>query len=266
MRFYVTPLLIALLGGFLLLPGHSQAQSPTEVSTTIEQEASADEDRPLAFVRRFKPRVNIFNRASQKYQKAEQGGKLYDGDTLATGENGYAAVQFMDRSLAKVKPNSVLLVNGSVDDDTRSMSTRILMNAGEVLMNVDDASQSDFEVATSTSVATVKGTEFAFSVMPNGQSGIYVFEGTVSVLAIESGETTEIGSGRFAEVSADGETIRTGEMDEDERKRRREEFDRADEKMQPKTLKLRFRDEDGNIREVEVKYFENEDEPNDGEE
>ncbi|MFB6274127.1 MAG: FecR domain-containing protein [Salinibacter sp.] len=251
----------------LLIPGQSRGQTPAGASkSTAAQEARADEGRPLAFVRRFKPQVSIFNRASQKYLKAEQGQELYDGDTLATGENGYAAVQFMDKSLAKVKPNSVLIANGSVDDDTRSMSTRILLNAGEVLMNVNDAGRSDFEVATSSSVATVKGTEFISSVSPTGQSTHYVFEGTVSVLATESGQTKEIGSGMYARVDAEGETITTGQMDKDEQKKRRKEFNKMEEKMQPKTLKLRFRDEDGNIREVEIKYYENKGEQNDGEE
>ena len=258
MRFHTTHVIVAIVWSLLLIPGQSLAQTGTNASqSTAQQSSSADEGRPLAFVRRFKPQVKVFNRASQKYATAEQGGKLYSGDTLATGENGYAAVQFMDRSLAKVTPNSILLVNGSVDDDTRSMSTRLLLNAGEVLMNVDDAGRSNFEVATSTSVATVKGTEFASSVTESGESRHFVFEGTVTVLATESGQTREIGGGMYAQVGADGQTITTGQMDESEQQQRREEYDRTDEKMQPKTLKLRLRDEDGNIREVELEYYEN---------
>lgn len=267
MHLYTKYVLIAVLGGILYSPASLQAQSPQSVteSETVEQGTQADEGRPLAFVRRFKPKVNIFNRASQKYLTAEQGEKLFNGDTLATGEDGYAAVQFMDKSLAKVKPSSILLVNGSVDDATQSTSTRILLNAGEVLMNVNDATRSDFEVATSSSVATVKGTEFISSVEPTGESLHYVFEGAITVLATESGQTEDIGSGRFARVSADGQTITTGEMDEDEQQRRRKEFEEAEQQRQPKTLELRFRDEDGNVREVEIEYYENEDEPNENE-
>lgn len=267
MHLYTKYVLIAVLGGVLFLPGSLQAQTsqPVAESSAEEQSTQADRGRPLAFVRRFKPKVNIFNRASQKYLTAEQGEKLFDGDTLATGEDGYAAVQFMDKSLAKVKPSSVLLVNGSVDDATQSTSTRILLNAGEVLMNVNDATRSSFEVATSSSVATVKGTEFISSVGPMGESLHYVFEGTITVLATESGQTEDIGQGRFARVSADGQTITTGEMDEDQQQRLRKEFEEAEQQRQRKTLELRFRDEDGSVREVEIKYHENEDEPNENE-
>ncbi len=247
--------LTAILGALVLLPAQSLGQTSANAS-----QASADEGRPLAFVRQFKPQVDIFNRASQKYKQASQGERLFDGDTLATGDDGYAAVQFMDRSLAKVKPNSVLLVNGSVDDETQSTSARILMEAGEILMNVDDATRSDFEVATPNSVATVKGTQFISSVEDTGESVHYVLEGTVEVRATESGQTEEIGAGTFAEVSADGEEITTGELEEDEQQRRRDDFEQTDEEMTPKTLKLRFRDEDGNIRTIEIQYYENDDE------
>jgi ferric-dicitrate binding protein FerR (iron transport regulator) len=255
--------LIAILGGLLLLPAQSLGQTSSNVSqASADAESRANEGRPLAFVRQFKPQVDIFNRASQKYTTADQGERLFDGDTLATGDDGYAAVQFMDKSLAKVKPNSVLLVNGSVDDETQSTSTRILMEAGEIFMDVDDATRSDFDVATPNSVATVKGTQFGSSVEDTGESVHYVLEGTVEVLATESGQTEEIGAGMFAEVSADGEEITTGELEEDEQERRREEFEQVDEEMTPKTLELRFRDEDGNVRTIEIQYYENDDEQN----
>jgi hypothetical protein len=253
--------LIAILGGLLLFPAQSLGQTSSNASqATTDAETRDDEDRPLAFVRQYKPQVDIFNRASQKYAEADQGKRLFDGDTLATGDDGYAAVQFMDKSLAKVKPNSVLLVNGSVDDETQSTSTRILMEAGEIFMDVDDATRSDFDVATPNSVATVKGTQFGSSVEDTGESIHYVLEGTVEVLAAESGQTEEIGAGMFAEVSADGEEITTGELEEDEQQRRREEFEQADEKMTPKTLELRLRDEDGNVRTIEIQYYENDEE------
>lgn len=258
---------IAILGALVLLPAQSLAQTSSDASqATADAEARADEGRPLAFVRQFKPQVDIFNRASQKYTTADQGERLFDGDTLATGDNGYAAVQFMDRSLAKVKPNSVLLVNGSVDDETQSTSTRILMEAGEILMDVDDETRSNFDVATSNSVATVKGTQFGVSVRDTGESFHYVLEGTVEVRATESGQTEEISAGMFAEVSADGEEITTGELEEDEQQRRRDDFEQTDEEMTPKTLELRFRDEDGNIQTIEIQYYENDEEQNDGNE
>lgn len=266
MRFHTTHVLLAVVWGLLLVPGQSWGQDATggSASEDAEQGTSAEEGRPLAFVRRFKPQVNVFNRASQKYLRADRGEKLFDGDTLATDKNGYAAVQFMDKSLAKVKPNSVLLVNGSVDDDTRSTSTRILMNAGEVLMNVDDATRGDFEVATSSSVATVKGTEFGSSVERTGESYHFVLEGSVNVRATESGQTEDIGEGMFARVDPEGQTITTGQLDQAERERRRKEFEEAEEKMKPKTLELRFRDQDGNVRTLEIKYFENEGEQDGG--
>ena len=73
-------------------------------------------DRPLAFVKRFKPNVDVQNSTEDRSKrldldedKAEQ---LFDGDTLRTDNDGYALVVFMDQSIAKVKPRSLLIVKG----------------------------------------------------------------------------------------------------------------------------------------------------------
>lgn len=219
-------------------------------------EISLPDERPIAFVRRFKPNVRIFN--IDKIKKAEKAEELYDGDTLATGESGYAAVQFMDNSLAKVKPSSLLLINGSVDNNTKSTSTRILLNAGEIMMNVQEQNRSDFEVATSTSVATVKGTEFGSSVEQEGGSFHFVLEGSIEVMAQQSNQVETITSGQFARVSENGQQIETGDLETEDLNKRRKEFDQFDEKMEPKKLRFEFRGDDGELREIEIEYYENE--------
>ncbi len=215
------------------------------------------EERPIAFVRRFKPQVNIFNAAAGKFAEAEKAEKLYDGDTLMTGKDGYAAVQFMDKSLTKVKPSSLLLINGSVDNSTQSNSTRILLKAGEVMMDVEDRNRGDFEVATQTSVATVKGTKFGSSVDSKGSSTHFVLEGSVEVFARESNQRETITDGQFARVSQDGQDIETGQLEDDELDQRQKEFDDFDKKLESKKVKFRFRGEDGEIREIELEYYEN---------
>jgi hypothetical protein len=65
--------LIAILGGLLLFPAQSLGQTSSNASqATTDAETRDDEDRPLAFVRQYKPQVDIFNRASQKYAEADQ--------------------------------------------------------------------------------------------------------------------------------------------------------------------------------------------------
>lgn len=204
-------------------------------------------DRPLAFVRRYKPSVNIF----PKNIPADKGEPLYNGDTLRTNEDGYAAVQFMDKSIAKVTPSSELIVRGEVRND-KSTSTRIVLEAGEIFMEVIQQADNNFEVATSRSVASVKGTEFGI----NHENYAWVEEGIVEFTATISGETVTLRQRMFGQVNNDN-SITTGELTDEELERLRDEFEELAGQSEPKTFILRFRDENGQLREMEIEYYNN---------
>lgn len=204
-------------------------------------------DRPLAFVRRYKPDVTVF----PKNISADKGEPLFNGDTLRTNEAGYAAVQFMDKSIAKVKPQSELIVNGEVRND-KSSSARITLEVGEIFMEVVERTDNNFEVATSKSVASVKGTEFGVT----HDNYAWVEEGIVEFTATISGETVTLRQRMYGQVNDDN-SITTGELTDEELAQLREDFEQMTEEAEPKTFKLRFRDENGQIREIEGKYYEN---------
>lgn len=206
-------------------------------------------DRPLAFVRRYKPSVNIF----PKNISADKGEPLFSGDTLRTNEEGYAAVQFMDKSIAKVKPQSELIVNGEVRND-KSSSARITLEVGEIFMEVVERANNNFEVATSKSVASVKGTEFGVT----DEDYAWVENGIVEFTATLSGETVTLRQRMYGRVNADN-SISTGELTEETLRQLREDFEQLTEEAEPNTFRLRFRDENGQIREIEGKYYENRD-------
>lgn len=215
--------------------------------TTTEIYRHVTEERPLAFVRRFKPDVNIL----PKNVKAEKGEPLFSGDTLRTNDVGYAAVQFMDNSIAKVKPNSELIVNGEVRND-KSTSARIALEAGEIFMEVIKRSNNNFEVATSKSVASVKGTEFGIT----DANYAWVEDGIVEFTATISGNVVALNQRMYGQVNDDN-TITTGELTVEELQRLRNEFLEAAGQSEPGSFKLRFRDENGQIREIEIDYYEN---------
>lgn len=213
--------------------------------------------RPLAIVRRFKPEVDVINRNVNKNRKAQKAEQLFDGDTLATGSDGYAAVQFMDNSLAKIKPNSMLVVNGQVDNSNKSTATRIVLDAGEIFLNVTPRSRSDFDVATPSSVASVKGTKFGTSVGSDGESYIWVSEGEVVVTAAKTGESVSITPGMYGQVNSEGTVITTGKMKKSKMKDREDEFNQMDSKMKPKKLRLKFRDKNGQLHQINLDYYDN---------
>lgn len=211
---------------------------------------SADK-RPLAFVQKFKPSVRV--QAKGKVNDVKKRGKpLYNGDTLRTDKNGFALVQFMDKSLAKVRPNSRLIVQGEVEGKNNT-STRIGLELGEIFLNVSKQGKDNFEVATNTSVASVKGTQFGAS----ANNYFWVKEGRVQVLASSTGRSVTLGPQEYGQVQQDG-SIETGELSEEEMDKHDKKYSQMNEKMEPKVYKLRFTDENGQQRVIEVKVYENE--------
>ena len=201
------------------------------------------DDRPLAIVRRFKPTVSVDNAklSERKDLNLEDnlGEKLYSGDTLYTDSEGYALVVFMDNSIAKVKPNSMLVVRGDTDKAIKKGNTRIDLGLGEIFLEVQPQGGNDFEVNTSRSLASVKGTKFG-----NTNDGyVWVKEGQVDVVALVSGETVSLFEKMYAQVNEEGNELDGG-------------YENLDENLIKKQMKVRFRDANGQIREVIIDYFE----------
>lgn len=208
-------------------------------------------DRPLAFVRKFKPDVEVTNEQVETISK--RGEALFNGDTLRTDEHGFALVQFMDKSLAKVKPESRLLIQGDIQNDTKqNATTRIGIEIGEIFLNVTEQGDNNFEVATSTSVASVKGTGFGATF----DDYYWVIEGEVEISVTDTDETATLTDRMYAQVNDDG-TIETGVLSDEEIESRNEEYALLEDKLDPDTIRIRFTDEDGREQVIELKVFEN---------
>lgn len=223
------------------------------VSSEIEEYKA---DRPIAIVKRFKPDVSVRNMEADKSLlldlEENKGEQLFNGDSLITSEEGFALVVFMDASVAKVKPSSLLIVNGEVSTTSKAMSTRINLLGGEIFLNVEPQGTNDFEVATSRSLASVKGTEFG-----NKADGfIWVEEGQVDVTALNSGQTVSLYDKMFAQVDVQGNNIDSGTLSDEELSNLDEGYNEIENDMIQKEIILKFRDQNGQLREVSIDVFE----------
>ncbi|MEX0660694.1 MAG: FecR family protein [Balneolaceae bacterium] len=209
------------------------------------------EGNELGLIRRSVPSVFISN---AQVDTAEVGTSLFSGDTLQTNQDGYAMILFMDESITRVRPESQLIIRGEVRRD-RSSSSNISVETGEIFMNINPDAGSDVEIGTYNSVAAVKGTIFG-----SRSTGYYwVEEGEVEVVARESGMTVTITGGMYAKVDEDGEGIETGTLNSEEIAELSEDYKILDSDLIERTLKLRFRDENGQLREIEMDYIEQND-------
>jgi ferric-dicitrate binding protein FerR (iron transport regulator) len=247
---------LSILAGILLfaLPGSVQAiQAAGPMAASLTDSPNPDE-RPLAIVRRFRPIVVVKQTAQSEWLDARITQPLFDRDTLRTGPDGYALIQFMDNSLARVRPNSLLVIRGETRDRGSTFS-RITLQAGEMLLNVNGR-QSNYEVITRSAVASVKGTSFNTRIEDDQTTTFTGFSGIVEIMALNSGQTVNLTRRNRVRVDQRGETITLETISTSELQDLQQQYDNLEEGTRPDILRLRFMNRSGQVREVDIRYFE----------
>lgn len=214
---------------------------------TEEADKADSPDREVAIVRYFDPNVDVTD--SSKDTTVETGRSLFSGDTLTTDEKGYALVTFMDQSVVKVCPLSELIIRGEMDRN-QNENIRIDLNRGGVFLNVNRQVNSEFEITTASTMATVKGT--SFGAISNGY--YWVEQGELEVMALQSGQTISVRKGMFAQVDESGTDITTGQLSEKELGRLNSQYNALDEALIQRRLIFSLRGANGQILEEGVEY------------
>ncbi|MCD4796179.1 MAG: FecR family protein, partial [Candidatus Cloacimonetes bacterium] len=141
------------------------------------------------------------------------GDNLFNGDELETREESFAAIKFADESsIVKLFPNSVLNIN--TEKDKNKMNKKNLLKIGELWAKIDKKT-GKFEVETSTTVVSVKGTNFLMKVSEDGITDLYTFEGEVLFQNKLDGESTVVTAGQKGSTTGQGQiTVTTIDPDE----------------------------------------------------
>jgi hypothetical protein len=229
-----------------------------DLVSSIEEDRRAPA-RPLAIVRRFRPMVQIRDTGNVEWVEAKVAYQLFDKDTLRTEREGYAVLQLIDNSLARVRPNSVLVIRGE-PNARNGLNSRIQVESGEVNLRVEGR-VSQYEVSTPSAVAAVKGTEFTTRILEDGSSEFIVITGVVEVKANASGRTQNLTRRRRAVVDPEGNEIVTTTVSNQEVRRTQNEYTQLDTNAKPKVVRIRFVNASGQVQEIEVQYFEKKPEP-----
>jgi hypothetical protein len=103
---------------------------------------------------------------------------LDSGDTVRTGEGGYASVVFQDDgSRVKLGSNAQLTLNASRSGDRLDKSG--FLQVGRLWAKITRKKGSSFQIRTPTSVASVKGTRFILEETRPGTARLWVLEDEV---------------------------------------------------------------------------------------
>lgn len=235
-----------LLFTFHAIPALAQPTDTTAADTVaVDPEEGKEGAKAIAVVTTVRGNAEL-KKGEAEWAAATFGTVLDDGDKVRTGEDGFVALIFTDdRSQLKIRPNTTLTMYGERDEDY-SIAKRVNMELGELLADVQQQKGS-LQVATPTSVASVKGTEFWVVVQVNGETQVLTLEGLVELLNLSSGQTVEVSAGNQALSDLAG-MIQTGEITEDQIP----EF--IQDNLEAQEIEIRFRDDSGEEKTLIIRF------------
>lgn len=147
----------------------------------------------LVYVKGFASLTRAVTRAVEKVKK---GARVFVGDAIKTGRDGFVSLTFRDSSLVNIQPDSDIVIE-KLDCFDKTQSCLIGLRAPMGQLNLD-VGRADFQkptlftIETPYASAAVRGTRFDFDVLEGSVLG--VTEGEVEV--VFAGETAVVGMGK----------------------------------------------------------------------
>ncbi len=202
----------------------------------------------VAIAIKTKGDVSIIHKGLNTAQALKPGSPLSDQDKIRTGKNGFVAIMYLDdKTVLKMLGNSDMTILGQRSGVKINKSIDI--KYGRIAAAVTPQKGKEFMIATPTSVASVKGTELAIDSDPSTGDSFTLIEGLIEVTNNITGETTEVQQGETAVSTPEGslEVNNTTQGD-------LEGFEEADMQVSTQELRFEVEDENGNTKEIIIKF------------
>ncbi len=137
--------------------------------------------------------VNYVKKGATEWQPASIGTILENGDKIGSKDNSWAEISFRAGHQARLGSNSFMIINHM------EKKTSLELFKGELFSKVKKLSKAEgYEVKTSQSVASVRGTEFKVSIDENnGKTLVSVYEGSVLAKEIITGAEVIVPAGKY---------------------------------------------------------------------
>ena len=202
----------------------------------------------VAIAIKTKGDVSIIHKGLNTAQALKPGSPLSDQDKIRTGKNGFVAIMYLDdKTVLKMLGNSDMTILGQRSGVKINKSIDI--KYGKIAAAVTPQKGKEFMIATPTSVASVKGTDLAIDSDPSTGDSFTLIEGLIEVTNNLTGETTEVQQGETAVSTPEGslEVNNTTQGD-------LEGFEEADMQVSTQELRFEVEDENGNTKEIIIKF------------
>ena len=202
----------------------------------------------IALVIKVNGKVSVINEANSINKPLKPGIPLKDKDKILTGKNGFVAIMYLDdKSVVKMLGNSDLTVSGKRSGTQINKSLDI--KYGKITASISPQKGNEFRIATPTSVASVKGTELTIDSNPGIGDSFTLLEGLIEVTNTITGESTEVENGETAVSTPEG-SLEVHETTTDDLAG----FEDADVEIPTQELRFEVEDEDGNIKEIIIRF------------
>ena len=202
----------------------------------------------IAIAIKVKGNVSVIQDGTTGKQKLVPGAALKDLDKILTGKGGFVAIMYLDdKTVIKLLANSDLTIAGKRSGSRINKSLDI--KYGKLSSKITPQKGNEFRISTPTSVASVKGTELTISSDPSKGDSFTLIEGSVEVTNTIMGESTEVKEGETAISTPEG-SLEVHVTTSDDMVG----FEAADVEIPAKELRFEIEDEDGNIKEIIIKF------------
>ena len=202
----------------------------------------------VAVAIKVKGKVSILYKGNDKNQILKSGSPLSNQDRIITGKDGFVMIMYLDdKTVVKILGNSTLDILG--DRSGKTINKSIDIKYGKIAANVKPQDGKDFTISTPTSVASVKGTELAINSDPSRGDSFTLIEGLIEITNSVTGESTDVQQGETAVLTPEGslEVSKTSEEDLDA-------FEEASIDIPSQELKFEVEDDNGNLKEIIIKF------------
>ena len=184
-------------GSLLVLLLFSPLESAVKIAVTIKVSGTVD----------------IEQSGSSGLSALKPGTILSDGDRIMTGKNGFAALIYIDdKSMVKIMGNTEVIIKGRLS--AGSIAKQVNIDHGTLRAQIQKQRKGDFVIQSSTSVASVKGTDFWMISDPVTGDILIGLEGLVNLTNLISGESSDVGAGTTGTSTPDG-SVETSETNPD---------------------------------------------------
>ena len=172
--------------------------------------------KQIATLHLFGGPVDVLAQGSDTFHPGTEAASLHEGDTIRTGTNGRASIEYFDGSVTRLDyaTTFTLLTLESLDAGGDAKVVEARQDEGNSFNRVAQLTdaQSRFQVQTPTAMASVQGTVYAL-IVENGATTVAVVQGVVETSG-DAGSVT-VPAGNMVVVDAAGALGAVQKMSDD---------------------------------------------------